>query len=294
MRSFLALIRREYLEHRGAFLYGPFILTGLLALAAVAGTLSGKLNSRFGLFLPDFQTLFEVGYGAVCWGWWYYLVAVLFFYYADAFNADRRNNSMLFWKSMPQSDFKILMSKMIAGLTLFPLLIFVCMLLSGMVVFGIAVAASFTLPNLILPGIAAASQSWLHVSLVAFVYLLITLVWYAPFFAWVGALSTAFGRWSIPLSLLIPGVLALFENVLISSNAPTGGFLYHFLSQRSEVKFGGEDIASLFLPIDHIDAMAIVARMLTGTNWLSVLGGLVFAVLAIYAASAYRRRSIAA
>ena len=56
--------------------------------------------------------------------WFVYLMVALFFYFADAFNADRRNNAMLFWKSMPQSDFKMLMSKMLAGMTILPALIF--------------------------------------------------------------------------------------------------------------------------------------------------------------------------
>ena len=67
---------------------------------------------------------FEVGFLGMGALWFVYLMAALFFYYADAFNADRRNNAMFFWKSMPLSDFKILSSKMLAGLTIFPALIF--------------------------------------------------------------------------------------------------------------------------------------------------------------------------
>ena len=40
--------------------------------------------------------------------WLAYLAVALFFYFGDAFSADRRNNAMLFWKSMPVSDLKIL------------------------------------------------------------------------------------------------------------------------------------------------------------------------------------------
>ncbi len=59
---------------------------------------------------------FEFGFLALSALWMVYLMATLFFYFADAFSADSRNNAMLFWKSMPQSDFKILASKLTAGL----------------------------------------------------------------------------------------------------------------------------------------------------------------------------------
>ena len=67
---------------------------------------------------------FEIGFLGMAALWFVYLMVALFFYFADAFNADRRNNAMLFWKSMPVSDFSILGSKMLAGLTIFPALIF--------------------------------------------------------------------------------------------------------------------------------------------------------------------------
>jgi ABC-2 type transport system permease protein len=294
MRAFLALMRREYLEHRGAFLYAPLVLVALLAAAILTGSVSGRFQSRLGLGMPDFQTLFEMGYAAVCWGWWYYLIGALFFYYADAFNSDRRNNSMLFWKSMPQSDFTILGSKMLVGLTLFPALLFACMLLSGILVFGASVAASFALPNLVVPSLLSAVTIWANVSLVVLVYLVISLLWYAPFFAWVGALSTVVGRWSIPLSFLVPGILVVFENAVEKGSGPVGGYLYQFLTKRSSLRFDGDDIASMFLANLHIDAATLVIRMLAGTDWVSLLGGLVFAVVVIYAASEYRRRFIIA
>ena len=61
--------------------------------------------------------VFDVGYAGIALLWFGYLLIALFFYFADAFSADRRNNAMLFWKSMPQGDFKILLSKLVAGLT---------------------------------------------------------------------------------------------------------------------------------------------------------------------------------
>jgi ABC-2 type transport system permease protein len=270
------------------------VLVGLFAAAILTGSAFGRFEGRFGAIAPDFQTIFELGYAAISQAWWYYLIAALFFYYADAFNADRRNNSMLFWKSMPQSDFKILGSKLLVGLTLFPALLFICMLLSGVLVFGAGIAASFRLANIVVPDITAVAASWANVSLVVLVYLAISLLWFAPFFAWVGALSTVVGRWSIPLSFLLPAIVVLFENAVEQGNGPLGGYVFQFLTQRSTLRFNGEDIRSMVLSNLPIDAPSFVARMLAGTDWVSLLGGLAFAVVAVYAASEYRRRFIIA
>ena len=72
------------------------------------------------LFAAAPMRVYEVGFLAFAVAWCLYLLGTLFFYCADGFSADRRNNAMLFWKSMPVSDFKMLMAKLTATVTIFP------------------------------------------------------------------------------------------------------------------------------------------------------------------------------
>ena len=141
MKSMIALIQREYLEHRGAFLYAPVVILGLLTLVLVGALGMERLRVPAAV-ATNSARLFELGFLAMAALWFVYLMASLFFYFADAFNADRRNNSMLFWKSMPASDFKILSSKMLAGFTIFPALIFVAMLVGGIIAYAMTLAAA--------------------------------------------------------------------------------------------------------------------------------------------------------
>ena len=101
LTSWRALFVREYLEHRMAFLWAPIGIVGLLTLAA----LSSIGLKRIQVFdeIPFFAALkvFELGYLVLLALWLAYLGVALFFYFGDAFSADRRNNAMLFWKSMP-------------------------------------------------------------------------------------------------------------------------------------------------------------------------------------------------
>jgi len=292
MRAFIALIRREFQEHRGAFLYAPAILVCLMTLFVAMGFVSGHYRFDFRGAIPLQHKLFDGLYFGVAALWWFYLSAALFFYFADSFNADRRNNAMFFWKSMPQSDFKILISKLVAGMTVLPALIFVAMLVTGIVLAIAAIVAPFALPILGAPDVAATVQSWAGVSTVALCYLILSLLWYAPFFAWVGALSTVFGRWSIPLALLIPAVFSLLEGVIDFGSAPGGSYVLSFLKERLSFSFDAADLREALFSNAPLDVPDLVASLLTNVNWPSLVGGLVFALAVIYAASEYRRRVI--
>src|SRR5690606_5828513 len=107
MTALTALIKRELLEHRGAFLYAPGVLVAALFLFIIAGLVFGNAGhpAEFAS-MPGPVQLYTTALAAVAMLWTAYLMVALFFYYADSFSADRRNNSLLFWKSMPQSDFK--------------------------------------------------------------------------------------------------------------------------------------------------------------------------------------------
>ena len=133
MKALTALIHREFLEHRGAFLYAPLVILGVFTLVMVSAIGFDKVGPRgFPMTVTSIK-LFETAYLFTSALWFAYLLITLFFYFADAFSADRRNNAMLFWKSMPVSDFKVLGSKMLAGGTFFPALI-VGAIVAGMLV----------------------------------------------------------------------------------------------------------------------------------------------------------------
>ena len=119
--SWRALFVREYLEHRMAVPMGPARHPGA---ARAVGPLGHRSQPRQGARrVPACLSalkIYEMGYLVLLALWLAYLAVALFFYFGDAFSADRRNNAMLFWKSMPVTDLKILTSKMLAGLHAVP------------------------------------------------------------------------------------------------------------------------------------------------------------------------------
>jgi ABC-2 type transport system permease protein len=292
MKTLTALIRREYLEHRGAFLYAPTLILVVLLVITASGVAFGRfqLDERMAL-LPALK-VFEFGTLALSALWAFYLMVALFFYYADAFSADLRNNAMLFWKSMPVSDFGMMASKMLAGLSLFPLLILAAMLMTALIVFGGTTLSALTLGSPV-PSLLAYLSSLVQIGGFVVVALALALLWYAPFFAWVGLLSTLFRRWSIPLAFLIPGLAGLAENLLFRNAGPEGGYLLSYLQRRMQFGDSRMEIGDGFLTAGPFDAGQMLGRLVSSIDWTQFAGGLIVTALLVFVASEYRRRSVA-
>lgn len=292
MKSMVALIKREFIEHKGAFFFAPAIIIVILALMLGGSLMSNKFQVAYEVGAPSALKFFEFGFLGVSVLWFLYLMATLFFYYADAFNADRRNNAMLFWKSMPVTDFKVLASKMLAGFTIFPALIFGALLITGVLVYLTTLAGVAMFPRLELPGIDAFLVSAWNIVSFDVVYIALALLWYAPFFAWVGLLSTLVGRWSIPLAFLIPGLAGLAENLILDAQGPGGGYFFNFLKDRFHF-YSVEEGELSWVFADNSVSSRMLAGLWAWVDWPQLIGGLIVAALMVYAASEYRRRNVA-
>ena len=290
MQAMIALVKREYLEHRGAFILGPAILLGVMLLASIYMTWSAGIHSEFGGELPSALRFYEAAFAVLAAGWWFYLLVMLFFYFADAFSSDSRNNSMLFWKSMPQTDFKIFGAKMGAAYTIFPTAILLAVAISGLIAYLPALSAGNMLPGYVAPGFGETVGAYFNILGIAVVFFALGLLWYAPFFAWVGLLSVLFRRWAIPLAFLIPATVALFENLVTRGGDRRGGVVFNFLRDRMNLHFDGLDFETIWIFGEPWHAPGLITRMLTGMDWVSLVAGLAVATILIYLASEYRRR----
>jgi ABC-2 type transport system permease protein len=142
------------------------------------------------------------------------------------------------------------------------------------------------------PDIGTLLTSWAALSLVFLCYLVIQLLWYVPFFAWVGALSTVVGRWAIPLALLIPVAVSLFEGVIDFQTAPGGSYVLSFLRERIDMRYDSQPLFAALLTQGPVDAGHTIQRLVAFIDWPQTIGGVVFAVVVVFLASLYRRRVI--
>lgn len=291
MKAFAALVHRELIEHRGAFLIGPLLLVAVLFGATILAFTVGRVDARFSgaIFTVAPLRVFEVGFLGFGLGWALYMMSVLFFYCADGFAADRRNNAMLFWKSMPVSDFKVLMSKLAAGITILPGTIYAVALLSGLLLYGVAFATMLINGTATLATFGSIVAIYGHVALTILVVLACGLLWYLPAMALVGAMATAIGRWAIPVSLLLPALVSTLEWVTLGGLHPFDTHTWRFIEYRAALP-DTPYIETWFTTDQPFSGVDFAADLIGAMDWLQVGIGAVFAVLVIYAASEYRRR----
>ncbi|WP_404406476.1 hypothetical protein [Pelagibacterium halotolerans] len=294
MRAFIALIKREYIEHKLAFVVAPMVLIGLMLAAALYGMVGHSVDASFSNGPSSSLRLYEAFLSVSIAGWWIYLLITLTFYYANAFSADGRNNAMLFWKSMPQSDLKILSSKVAAGLTIFPAAILVATLFTALIAYLPTHTVANLLPSFSPPSVVEVMTTLLNVIAIAAALFVLSLLWFLPFYGWIGLLGTMFGRWAIPLSVLIPGVVSLFEAIAMRNFQRSGGYVWQFLQNRLTFGIDTIDFEAVWEGTGRLEAGPVITQMLVQIDWISMIGGLAAAVLLIYAASEYRRRFVLA
>jgi ABC-2 type transport system permease protein len=153
MNTFKWLLKREFWEHRGGFLWAP-VVAGLIflvlsSMAIVAGESvrrsvddgdttiireNGERMTMNGVELDKLtQTLtaqekLELGggidLGTLLAGTWPFIVLtfVVFFYCLGALYDDRKDRSILFWKSLPLSDARTVTSKVVSALLVAPVI----------------------------------------------------------------------------------------------------------------------------------------------------------------------------
>lgn len=295
MRTMKALIQREFLEHRGAFLYAPAVLLTIVSVTVLFAIIVGgnEIDGEIGI-VPSGLTMYQMGLAAAYFAWSVYLGFALFFYYADSFSADRRNNALLFWKSIPQSDLKVLTSKALSGITIFAGAIFGFALLTGVLIYLALVVVSFQHPEINAPGIFEALQAYIKLGFVAAIFFVLSLLAAAPALAWVAGLSTLFRRWSIPLAFLIPGTIVLIEYINSLIGFGNSRPIANFLEKWMESPFDEELAAQILVGPAEGAPMELLKFVLSTTEWLEMGIGLVVTAGVVYLASEYRRRRIGA
>jgi len=177
-RVVLALIQREFWEHRALWL-APLVLAGLLALVATIGRVHIDLDDATRLGGQPQQVALATIIQWVLAMPLYVLIAFVGSYYLlDCLYAERKDRSILFWKSLPVSDGLTVSAKLLVGLVILPFGVFALALLAHFV-FAAILGARVALGSL--PKVLTWNgYEWLRTEAVMFVATLLAVLWYAP------------------------------------------------------------------------------------------------------------------
>lgn len=222
-RQMLSLIRREYWEHKFASLWVPVIIMAIALLVWLRFNLGSsffiveQLLNLAALPASDAYVQSTLIVAAPALFFVSSLLIVIPIYLLMCLYEDRKNGSYLFWYSMPVSNTKTVLSKLITATLLMPgisLLIYLALCI--LVIILCALTLLFHGESLSSVGILLGALSRWSVQL--FLLMVYLAFWLLPLYGWL-LLVSAFARsvpvfWAIALLL----ILALAERIILSSS----------------------------------------------------------------------------
>lgn len=269
---------REIWESRSIYI-APLAVAGLILFGFLISTfrLPGKMCAALALDPMQQHDLLAQPYdfAALLIMGTTFLVAL--FYCLDALHGERRDRSILFWKSLPVSDLTTVLSKAAIPLVVLPLLTFaitvltqsIMMLMSSVVLLanGLRVATFWT--RLSLP------QTWLML-----LYHLVSVhaLWYAPIFGWLLLVSA----WARRLAILWAGLpllaIALVEKIAFNTT--------HFAAMLGNRVGGGAEAVTMpgGSPMDSMTHLTPGHFLMSAGLWIGL------ALTAAFLAGAVRLR----
>lgn len=294
VRPFYWSVKRELWENRSLFI-APLVAGGLGVLA-LFGMILRMANSEyletFAMLPPATQgQIATLAYGILTYGISAVMGIAVFFYLLDALQGERKDRSVLFWKSMPVSDTTTLLSK-----------VFTALLISGAIVVAVAIATMIVvllLATAIL-SIAGANPAglWggelLQLTVVTVYWQIALALWYAPLAGWLLLVSAWAKRVAILWAVLTPVALLVFERVAIGTgyvqrmlNARLDDpvLVYFLRSQRGAsitVDDAGFDARGFKLPIRVLDGVDPIGFLSNPWLWVGLVVAAGFVAGAIW------------
>jgi len=272
MSSLLVQIRREFWEHRSLWI-APLVVAALLLASVV---LFGRVEFGPADHSASARTLLPM----LLLGWSapFYLVAVVLcsLYLLDCLYGERRDRSILFWKSLPVSDTSTVLVKFLVGLALVPLGSFLLAAATSLLASpALLLRARLHLDT----GVSLWSVAyWLRTEGLLLYALLATLLWYAPYAAYL-MLASAWARhlpsaWAcLPPLLLVLFEYLIFRTHYVAQALQRGPGELLQLSFRGDAAAGGlgtEILASTPDPLQLLGSAQLWLGLLTAAALLAL------------------------
>ena len=239
MNTLVTLLKREYWENRGHFAISPLVMGGfLLALFLLAlfntehivGThgeslgpinLSGITISGLDFLgamsvefasasLEERQKFWEMSFYGISSSFTFIMILVSFIYLLGSLYDDRKDRSILFWKSLPVSDLMTVTSKIITVIFVIPAFFVIGSAVTFLVIMIISsLVALFSNGNLW----ASIWQPapFLSAPINLYSAYVIQSLWAAPFLAWLLLVSSWTKRKPILMAIIPVAVVAFLE-----------------------------------------------------------------------------------
>lgn len=305
------LLRRELWEHRGAWM-APAICACIVLCGAAFGKFDfGHASLEHGAmgagktaamsWTPTAEMALVALLG-IATPFYFVLLFTQFFYALSSLHEDRRDRSLLFWKSLPVSDLETVLSKLVLAVLVLPLVAVGFALATQLAVavvgavradtLAVQFAAHSSLPAAQLAqqflAVLADPRLWLSTLLLMAQVTVAFALWTLPLAGWGLLVSAAAPRSPVVFAILVPAGFSLAEGLLLQS---------HWLASRLAAHAWG----ALGGLVDALRTNAREGELVSGSSalwsavtqgaclfagaelWLGVLVGLLFTAAAVWA-----------
>ena len=295
------LLKREFWENKGGFLWAPLITGAIFLLFTILGGGTGQfMLSRNGAKVMDFEGQ-QIPLSQVDWdkliasasakdleqyaqvvngftlisGMWPLIVFgfVVFFYLLGSLYDERKDRSVLFWKSMPVSDGLTVTSKLLTALVVAPVI-------AALIAFAVMLATGIVLSIFIaINGGNPFTIYWAHLQplkllMAMFGWLPVYAFWALPTAGWL-MLCSAWAKskpflWAVLVPILA-GVLVVWFGIFSSGNDGDGWFWEHIVARALTSAWPGSHLLG-YAGTDYFERLDDSPNALYGLD--GVLGGL--------------------
>ncbi len=216
-RPFYGSVRREIWENRSLYI-APLVVTALVLFASLIGMfrLPGKMRTLETLDPVAQHTLITRPFSLAPAPIMLATLLVGLFYCLDALYGERRDRSILFWKSLPVSDRTTVLAKAAIPLGVLPLIAFALSVVTFFLLlfFGTAVLLGSGLS----PARLWAEVRFVQEPLVMLYGLTVHALWFAPIYGWLLLVSAWARRTPVLWAAIPPAAVALVEKIAFDTS----------------------------------------------------------------------------
>ena len=295
IRVLKAMTVREIQEHKVAFVYAPFFVSIILCFV-IASVYFGGTNIqtdqfnfsteyydeeirqamqsvssvsridivRTGLLVLGFPILLTVGFGLLA-------------YSLSTFADERKDRSLIFWRSLPVSDLTTVLSKVLIVTLIVPLMVIPYIILLQLV--AMTSASIFFATNDIV------SFGWLWGSYIITDWFRIIFslwaqaLWSLPLFLWLMLAGTYAAR-PIAGAIVPPVILIVLEGVIFKTN-----LVLEFIENRIGFWSRSDSFPKEYQEIRVVDISDILLLFSTQAFWIGILASVILVAGIVYVRS---------
>lgn len=222
----LALLKREIWEHRSIYItpiaISSIVTLGLIAMLMFASGFAAELDMAiFGAQNiagdPERKAALTGFFLGTSWVFVIALAILTVFYCLDSLYAERKDKSILFWRSLPVTDAETIISKLIIAIIVIPSVTVIGIIVThliNLVVTSIWVSMKGGDGGMLIWGSVALFDNWLA----AFIVVIASSIWMSPFIGWF-LLVSAYTKRSPLLMAFMPLILiGLLEGIILRTH----------------------------------------------------------------------------